>query len=149
VTESLRSATGRKVISRADASDLGVVGHLLVDAAGRRIAAIVIGRGKKARLIDWPQVSGFGPDAVMVSDGGAVRTPVDDRERAAAAVEMVGRRVLTEHGTELGTLDDVTFDPATGAVEMLHVGDRQIPAGSLLGGGPYAVVVDADQQATG
>jgi len=147
VSESLRSAAGRKVISRADARDLGVVGHLLVDAAERRIAAIVIGRGRKAQLIDWSQVTGFGPDAVMVIDDGAVRAPIDDRERAAAAVEMVGRRVLTEHGTELGMLDDVTFDAATGTVEMLRIGDREIPAGSLLGSGPYAVVVDAGQDA--
>ena len=147
MSESLRSAAGRKVISRADARDLGVVGHLLVDAAERRIAAIVIGRGRKAQLIDWSQVTGFGPDAVMVIDDGAVRAPIDDRERAAAAVEMVGRRVLTEHGTELGMLDDVTFDAATGTVEMLRTGDREIPAGSLLGSGPYAVVVDAGQDA--
>jgi len=147
VSESLRSAAGRKVISRADARDLGVVGHLLVDPAERRIAAIVIGRGRKAQLIDWSQVTGFGPDAVMVIDDGAVRAPIDDRERAAAAVEMVGRRVLTEHGTELGMLDDVTFDAATGTVEMLRTGDREIPAGSLLGSGPYAVVVDAGQDA--
>ena len=147
MSESLRSAAGRKVISRADARDLGVVGHLLVDAAERRVAAIVIGRGRKAQLIDWSQVTGFGPDAVMVTDDGAVRAPVDDRERAAVAVEMVGRRLLTEHGTELGMLDDVTFDAATGTVEMLRTGDREIPAGSLLGNGPYAVVVDAGQDA--
>ena len=147
MSESLRSAAGRKVISRADARDLGVVGHLLVDAAERRIAAIVIGRGRKAQLIDWSQVTGFGPDAVMVIDDGAVRAPIDDHERAAAAVEMVGRRVLTEHGTELGMLDDVTFDAATGTLEMLRTGDREIPAGSLLGNGPYAVVVDAGQDA--
>ena len=147
MSESLRSAAGRKVISRADARDLGVVGHLLVDAAERRIAAIVIGRGRKAQLIDWSQVTGFGPDAVMVTDDKAVRAPIDDRERAAAAVEMVGRRLLTEHGTELGILDDVTFDAATGTLEMLRTGDREIPAGSLLGNGPYAVVVDAGQDA--
>jgi len=147
VSESLRSAAGRKVISRADARDLGVVGHLLVDAAERRVAAIVIGRGRKAQMIDWSQVTGFGPDAVMVTDDGAVRAPVDDRERAAVTVEMVGRRLLTEHGTELGMLDDVTFDAATGTLEMLRTGDREIPAGSLLGNGPYAVVVDAGQDA--
>ena len=147
MSESLRSAAGRKVISRADARDLGVVGHLLVDPAERRIAAIVIGRGRKAQLIDWSQVTGFGPDAVMVTDDKAVRAPIDDRERAAAAVEMVGRRLLTEHGTELGMLDDVTFDAATGTLEMLRTGDREIPAGSLLGNGPYAVVVDAGQDA--
>ena len=31
--------------------------HLLVDARRQRIAAIVIGRGKKAQLVDWAQLS--------------------------------------------------------------------------------------------
>lgn len=145
MSDSFRRATGRKVISRASASDLGRVTHFLVDAERRQIAAVIIGRGKKAQLVDWAQVSGFGPDAVMVSEEDALRAPTDDRERAAAdgKLEMVGKRALTEQGNELGTLDDVTFDPDTGAVEMLQVGDHEIPAGALLGSGSYAVVLDA------
>jgi sporulation protein YlmC with PRC-barrel domain len=148
MTDSFRQANGRKVVSRATARDLGTVGHLLVDADQRRITAVVVGRGKKARLVDWAQLSGFGPDAVMVGDEGALRPPVDDRERAGAdgKLEMVGKRVLTERGNELGTLDDVTFDPETGVVEMLRIADREVPAGSLLGSGPYAVVLDAAQE---
>jgi sporulation protein YlmC with PRC-barrel domain len=148
VSDSFRSATGRKVISRSSARDLGVVDHLLVDADERRIAAIVVGRGKKARLVDWAQLTGFGPDAVMVGDEAALRAPVDDRERAAAdgKLDLIGKRALTERGNGLGVLGDVTFDPATGAVEMLRIGDRDVPAGSLLGSGPYAVVLDAVEE---
>jgi sporulation protein YlmC with PRC-barrel domain len=148
MSDSFRNANGRKVVSRASARDLGAVSHLLVDADQRRIAAVVVGRGKKARLVDWAEVSGFGPDAVMVGDEGALRSPVDDRERAGAdgKLDLVGKRALTKRGNELGTLDDVTFDPATGAVEMLRIGDREVPAGSLLGSGSYAVVLDAGQE---
>jgi sporulation protein YlmC with PRC-barrel domain len=148
VSESFRGATGRKVISRASAGDLGIVSHFLVDVGQRRIAALVVGRGRKARLIDWAQVSGFGPDAVMVSDEGSLRAAAGDREQAAAdgKLDMLGKRTLTETGNEVGTISDVTFDPATGAVEMLQIGDRQIPADSMLGSGTYAVVVDASQE---
>lgn len=136
------------MISRATARELGSVNHLLVDAERRRVAAVIVGRGKRAHLVDWGQLSGFGPDAVMVSEERALRAPLDDRERAAAdgKLELVGRRALTERGNELGTVDDVTFDPVTGVVEMLLIGDREIPAGSLLGSGPYAVVLDASQE---
>ena len=148
MSDSFRRATGRKVISRASARDLGAVNHLLVDAEQRRIAAVIVGRGRHAQLVDWAQLSGFGPDAVMVSDEGALRPPLDDRERAAAdgKLDLVGRRALTERGNELGTLEDVTFDPETGVVETLRIGDREIPAGSLLGSGRYAVVLEASQE---
>jgi sporulation protein YlmC with PRC-barrel domain len=148
MSDSFSRARGRKVVSRASARDLGTVDHLLVDAEQRRVASIVVGRGRKAQLIDWDQLSGFGPDAVMVGDEGALRAPHDDRERAAAdgKLELLGKRALTEHGNELGTVDDVTFDPGTGAVEMLRIGDREIPVGSLLGSGPYAAVLDAREE---
>ncbi|MDP1806542.1 MAG: PRC-barrel domain-containing protein [Acidimicrobiales bacterium] len=151
MSESFRQANERKVISRASASDLGTVSHILVDAGRRRIAAIVIGRGKRARLVEWEQLSSFGPDAVMVADEVSLRPPGDDRERAGAdgKLEMVGKRVLTERGNNLGTIDDVTFDAETGALEMLQIGDREIPSGSLLGSGPYAVVVDSVPETDG
>ncbi|MDP8937311.1 MAG: PRC-barrel domain-containing protein [Actinomycetota bacterium] len=148
MSDSFRRTTGRKVISRASARDLGGVNHLLVDANEPRIAAVVVGRGRKAQLVDWEELSGFGPDAVMVRDEGALRSPLDDRERAATEgkLELVGKRALTERGNQLGVVDDVTFDPGSGAVETLRIGDREVPAGSLLGSGPYAVVLDAGQE---
>lgn len=148
MSDSFRAATGRKVVSRASAQDVGTLGHFLVDATERRIAAVVVGRGKKAQLVDWEHVSGFGADAVMVSDEGALRSPSDDRERAGAdgKLDLVGKRVLTDRGNELGTLDDVTFDPETGVLQTLRIGGREMPAPSLLGGGSYAVVVDGREE---
>jgi sporulation protein YlmC with PRC-barrel domain len=148
MTDSFRQAAGRKVLSRASAQQLGTVDHLLLEPLRPQITAVIIGKGKKAQLVEWAQLSGFGPDAVMVRDEGALRPPADDRERAAADghLDLVGKRVLTERGNELGTVDDVTFDPETGALATLRIGDREIPAGSWLGSGSYAVVVDASQE---
>jgi sporulation protein YlmC with PRC-barrel domain len=148
VSESFRSSTGRKVVSRADATELGAVSHLLVDAQRRRIDAVVIGRGKRAQLVDWAQLTGFGPDAVMVGDENALRPPADNRERAAVdgQLELVGKRILSERGNELGKLDDVTFDAATGALQDLVIGDRLVPAGTLLGSGSYAAVLDESSE---
>jgi len=148
VSESFRSAVGRKVVSRSSAQELGAVSHLLVDATQRRVGAVVIGRGKKAQLVDWAQLSGFGPDAVMVADESALRSPLDDREQAAAAgkLELVGKRTLSERGNELGELDDVTFDAETGVLEDLLIGARRVDARAVLGSGSYAVVLDESQE---
>jgi sporulation protein YlmC with PRC-barrel domain len=127
---------------------LGAVNTLLVDVEQRRIAAVVIGRGKNAHLVEWAQISGFGPDAVMVVDEGALRPPADDREAAAieGRLELVGKRVLSERGNELGQIGDLTFDAHTGALEDLLIGDLHVPAGSLLGSGSYAAVLDKSQE---
>jgi sporulation protein YlmC with PRC-barrel domain len=148
VSESFLGSVGRKVVSRSSAKELGSVSHLLVDARQRRIGAVVIGRGKKAQLVEWAQLSGFGPDAVMVVDEGALRPPSDDRERAAAEgkLELVGKRALSERGNELGELDDVTFDADTGVLEDLLIGARRVHAGSLLGSGSYAAVLEESQE---
>jgi uncharacterized protein YrrD len=148
VSESFQNSAGRKVVSRASAKELGSVSHLLVNARQRRVAAVIIGRGKKAQLVDWAQLTGFGPDAVMVTDESALRSPSDDRERMAAAgkLELLGKRALSEQGNELGELADVTFDADTGVLEDLLIGSRRVPARSVLGSGTYAVVVDESQE---
>ena len=149
MSDSFRAANGRKVVSRASARDLGAVSHLVVDAAQRRVAAVIVGRGKRARLVEWAQLSSFGADAVMVADEASLRPPGNDRERAGVdgKLEMVGKRALTERGNDLGTIDDVTFDAGTGALELLQIGDRDVPSGALLGSGPYAVVLDVSTEA--
>lgn len=149
MSESFRQAMGRKVVSRSSAKELGAVGHLLVEAQQRQIAAVVIGKGKKARLVDWAQLSGFGPDAVMVADEDTLRPPNDDRERDGVdgKLDLLGKRALSERGNELGKIDDVSFDADTGALEDLVIGDRRVPAAALLGSGSYAAVLDKSQEA--
>ena len=43
----------------------------------------------------------------------------------------------------MGTVSDVVFDPVTGSIESLVLGDREEPAASLLGAGSFAAIVRA------
>jgi sporulation protein YlmC with PRC-barrel domain len=52
-------------------------------------------------------------------------------------------RVLSDLGNDLGAINDVVFDPATGVIETLAVDDREVPAASLLGVGSFAAIVRA------
>lgn len=145
MSDGFAAASGRKVVSRKSAEDLGTLAHIVVDVSRIRVASLVVGKGRKALLVDWEDVSGFGPDAVMVSDESALHPPRDDREKAAAdgKLELVGKPALADTGNGLGTVTDVRFDPATGNLESLVMGDREEPAASLLGAGSFAAVVRA------
>jgi sporulation protein YlmC with PRC-barrel domain len=145
VSESFTAAVGRKVVSRTSAAEVGSLSRLVVDVATRQVTALVVDKGRKARIIEWTALSGFGPDAVVVADDDAVRPPADETDKAAVGgtFELVGKRALTDLGTELGTVDDVLFDPQTGALEKLLVGANRYPASTLLGNGSYAVILDS------
>lgn len=148
MSETFRQVVGRKVVSRSSAQELGTVSDFLYDGVRRSIAAIVLGHGRKARIVDWKNVTGFGADAVMVSDDDALREPADERESQACSgkLGLVGKRALTETGNELGTVDDVVFDPRDGRVLALVVAGKERPAEGLLGAGSYAAVMEAEQE---
>jgi sporulation protein YlmC with PRC-barrel domain len=143
MSERFTAATGRRVVSRTSAEEVGSLAHIVIDAERRQVAMLVIGKGRKARLVAWEKVSGFGPDAIMIADERALQEPRDDREQAAADgnLELVGKRVLSDTGNDLGKVTDVVFDPDTGAIESIAVDERESPADSLLGAGTFAVVL--------
>lgn len=147
MSETFQEVIGRKVVSRSSAQELGTVSDFLYDGVRRSIAGIVLGHGRKAQIVDWKNVTGFGVDAVMVSDDGALREPADERESQACSgkLGLVGKRALTETGNELGTVDDVVFDPGDGRVLALVVAGNERPAEGLLGAGSYAAVMAADE----
>jgi uncharacterized protein YrrD len=145
MSDRFASASGRKVVSRASAEQLGKLSHLVVDVERRQVASLVVGKGRKALLVAWENVSGFGPDAVMLADESALYEPRDDHEQAAAdgKLDLVGKRALSDMGNDLGAVSDVVFDAATGALESVVLADREEPAASLLGAGSFAVIIRA------
>jgi sporulation protein YlmC with PRC-barrel domain len=122
MSERFTAVSGRTVISRTSAEELGKLAHIVIDVKRGQVASLVVGKGRKVLLIAWEQVSGFGPDAIMIADETALQEPRDDREQSAA---------------------DVVFDSDTGAIESILVDDREEPAASLLGAGSFAVIVRA------
>jgi sporulation protein YlmC with PRC-barrel domain len=143
MSERFAVAAGRAVISRTTAEELGKLAHIVVDVKRGRVASLVVGEGRKALLIAWEQVSGFGPDAVMIADEAALQEPRDDREQAAVdgELELVGKRAISDAGNNVGAITDVVFDPGTGAIQSILLDDRERPASSLLGVGSFAVVI--------
>jgi uncharacterized protein YrrD len=129
------------VLSRATAEKIGEVGQFVVDGPGRRVAAIVVGKGRKARVVDWDAIAGFGPDAVMVESEQRLREPHDGETK----LDWLGRRVLNDRGFELGPVEDVEFDAESGALQQVRVkGGAVAGADQVLGAGSYAVVVASD-----
>jgi uncharacterized protein YrrD len=143
----LSEADGRPVQSRASAERLGALMHVVVDAPGRRITALhVAGRKKKAMLIGWSDIVGFGPDGIVVSGDGVLRPPGDDRERAVAGgdLDLDGRLVLDDRGVSPGALTDVVFDEESGEIAAFVCGEEEIAGERLRSVGPFCVVVTAD-----
>jgi sporulation protein YlmC with PRC-barrel domain len=58
--------------------------------------------------------------------------------------QLLGKRVLSTGGDDLGKVADTEFDPDTGAVTALVLTSGEIAGTHLVGVGSYAVVVHAE-----
>ena len=136
-------AKGRKVVSSATAATVGKVSRFVVDPASRSVVALVLRKSGDGDVLRWSDISAFGADAVTVAD----QSKIGDGGEDVAALSgkphrVLDKRVLTSAGDEIGQIDDVDFDPASGALTALLVDSGvDVPAGRLLGVGSYAVVV--------
>lgn len=143
----LSEADGRPVLSRESAERLGELMHVVVDAPSRRITALhVAGRRRKAMMVGWADIAGFGPDGIVVDGDGSLRPPGDDRERSVAGgdLDLDGRLVLDDRGDSQGALTDVLFDEESGRIDAFVCGEREIPAERLRQIGPFCVIVRAE-----
>jgi sporulation protein YlmC with PRC-barrel domain len=136
-------AKGRKVVSTSDAATVGKVSDVVVDAASGRVVAVLLKKtsGDGDTLL-WPDIASFGVDAVTVEGEQAVSVagePVTTLRHKDRAV--LGKRVLTTDGDELGKVKDLDFDAETGRLNALVVGGAEVSATRLLDAGAYAVVV--------
>ncbi|HEU0087273.1 MAG TPA: PRC-barrel domain-containing protein [Pseudonocardiaceae bacterium] len=135
-----------EVVNITTATRVARVDGFVVCPGPPRVALLRLGRvSGPGTLLAWEDLQGFGPDAVTVADDAAIRPPRDAWEQRAEDkdLEILGKRVLTEHGTELGTVTDVDFDPETGRVTTLITTSEPIEGDRLIGLGGYAAVVSA------
>lgn len=132
------------VVNTTTATRVARVQGFVVRPGPPRVALLRLGKvSGTGTLLAWDDVQGFGPDAVTVTDDAALRSAQDNLEQRAEdnELEILGKRVLTERGMELGTVTDVDFDPETGAVTTLITTAEAIAGDRLIGLGGYAVVV--------
>ncbi len=135
----LGEVLGTRVMSRSSAERVGKLERVVFDHPPRRIAVAQVGKF----LVDWSAVSGLGTDAVVIDSGDQLRPPDGAREDAAAAgdLDWKGKRVLTDHGNEVGTVVEIEVDEASGAIETVETTAGRFPADRLLALGSYCLVV--------
>jgi uncharacterized protein YrrD len=139
-------ARKRNVVNTTTATRVARVDGFVVLPGPARVALLRLGKVSGAgTLLAWDDVQGFGPDAVTVATDTVIRPARDAVEQRAEDndLEIMGKRVLTEQGMELGPVTDVDFDPETGAVISLITKTETIDGQRLIGLGAYAVVVSS------
>jgi uncharacterized protein YrrD len=146
-----KEARGRKVVSTHDAEALGKVEAYVIDPRKRCIAALHLVKVKGDKtFLSWNDLQAFGTDAVTVDSAERLRPPADDVEERAASKELqaIGKLVLSASGTALGKVEDVEFDPASGAIVGFDLADGSRVVGDrIIGLGSYAAVVaDATEE---
>jgi uncharacterized protein YrrD len=129
----LSELRGRRVVSRSSAETLGEVSDVLLSRSPWSVSALVLGKGRKAQAVGWPQIVGIGPDAVVVTDDNAASAQQDR--------SPMGRLALSELGNAAGPVTDVEFDETSGALISLATDTVLIEGDRLMADGPYALIV--------
>ncbi len=135
-------AKGRKVVSTSTAVTVGKVAKFVVDLSPARVVALRLKKTSGGDTLAWSNVTAFGADAVTVADvEHLVEAPEDIAALGDKRRKLIGKRILTATGEELGHVSDVDFDPASGALVQLVMAGGESTAEPVVGIGSYAVVV--------
>ena len=143
MTTTLRSCYGRALLSRESAVHLGNLEHYILDVARGAISALATTSGKQTLLVDWADIISFGPDAIVVGSDADLRPASSEREHQtiSGALALIGKTVLSDRGNLLGTLEDASFEEASGFLTTLSVDGQHLPISALRGHGSYALMV--------
>jgi uncharacterized protein YrrD len=140
----LTTTLGENAVSKASAEELGTVTGVFIDAPSRKIAALQVGKGRKAKVVSWDAVSGVGSAAVIVNDDDALREPGEREQRYVGGdIKVIGGLVLSDLGNAHGNVVDVEYDDNTGAITSIRTQSDTIASDRLRAVGTYAWVVAA------
>jgi sporulation protein YlmC with PRC-barrel domain len=135
--------SGNPVMDTSTATTVGKVQAPIVDPVVQQVVGFRVRKSKgPGDVLLWSSVAGLGPDALTVDSSERLAEPPEQlKHRSNSKLDLIGRKVLTENGHELGKVKDVEFDPADGRVTSLMLKDSFVDGERLLGIGSFAVVV--------
>lgn len=138
-------AHGRKVVSTSSAETVGKVEHFIIDAHTTQVVGVTLKKSvATGDLLPWANITAFGVDAVTVGSEASIVTGEGRlKELEDKRYTVVGKRVLTQAGVEVGVVKDVDFDPADGTVRALLTDREELNGDRLMDVGSYAVIVTA------
>ena len=152
-----KTLVGKEVLGVEDGLRIDTVNDLVIDPDGRRLIALVIDEGgflSSSKVIPIDDVTSFGKDAILVKNSQSVVVVADDpglRELVGRKDKLLGKKVYTLEGNAQGTISDVYFDEATGAIigyevsggvlDDLATGASYLPTEAITTIGPDAIYV--------
>jgi uncharacterized protein YrrD len=139
-------ASGRKVVSTTTAETVGKINGFVIDVSGPTLVAVSLKKTDSGDTLRWSDITAFGGDAVTVESAEKI---TEGGEDIAALLEksnhVLGKRVLSTNGDELGKASDVDFDAESGTVLGLVLDSgTEVTGKRMVGIGSYAVVVQAE-----
>lgn len=118
------------VISLEEGRQIGTVKGLLLDPAGKRVAALIIeqkGWFKEQRFVPYHKVHSVGENAVTVEKSSRADKAANLPEIVRLLkerVNLLGARIVAENGTLLGFVDEFYVDETTGTLTGLEFSGR-------------------------
>jgi len=119
---------GLPVICIENGKKIGLVSEIIFCPKFKEVRAIVLDRKgcqirKKALLLE--DVVNIGSDAVVVNDCSCTKTlrELETSNKLREKGNLIGLRIYSKSGKDLGTVKDVLFDFSTRSVEGLEVSD--------------------------
>src|SRR3954471_3644890 len=90
---------GNPVMDTSTATTVGKLQAPIVDPVTQRLIGFRVRKSKgPGDVLAWGGVAGLGPDAITVDSAERLaEAPADWKHRASAKLDLLGRRVLTEH----------------------------------------------------
>ena len=118
-----KDADGLLVITRDNGKKVGKVEDLILDRQGSRVLGILMdeaGWFREAKVVAWPSFRVVGLDAVIIDEEASIKKASEVPEMGEVLEGgnvLIGTRVATTDGMELGKIEDFYFDPETGVVK--------------------------------
>ena len=122
--------------------DVAQVKDIVYSAGGGAVGGFTLaGRGLLSgplkQALAWSSVMALGPDAVMIRDEDVLEPAANVLDRSAATGgsggDVLGSQVLTDTGTELGTVVDVILEVAERGAGQCDVVGYEVEASEALG----------------
>ncbi|MBC7341994.1 MAG: PRC-barrel domain-containing protein [Clostridia bacterium] len=132
-----KKAISRPIISLKEGKEIGHVRGLLVDPNQLAVVALVVGRKGFLRsnlVLSHASIKSIG-DQVVTADGASLEKVTPQHPLAPLLkdpVILIGSRVITEAGIQLGLVREFYWDQVTGKIIQLEI--VPVKWGSLAGG---------------
>jgi len=120
------------IISLKEGQQIGFVRNLVIDPKAKAVAAFIVdpkGFFKEQRIIPFNRVVSIGENAITVSTESQVEKATnlpDILELLKEKAAIIGIKVMTASGKNLGQIEEFYIDPDDGAITCLDISDGKI-----------------------